>query len=181
MSVWQMPQAASLTSTSPAFGSARSTSVTLSGCPNSSRTAARIRMRATLSRRPSGTIRRVKGALRDEAPTVRQGLRHAFLRTRGSEGHSAFARRRDGHMTKARKRIAALMAAGLVVSALGAPAALAGGSCEPPPKKQKCNSGRGNGSEGCDPGNSSTSANGSTGQNQGGDEGGPIHGGTGAP
>jgi hypothetical protein len=51
----------------------------------------------------------------------------------------------------------------------------------PPPKKQHCNSGRGNGSEGCDPGNSSTSSNGSTGQNQGGDEGGPIHGGTGAP
>jgi hypothetical protein len=84
-------------------------------------------------------------------------------------------------MTKARKRLATLMTAGLLVSALGAPAALAGGYCEPPPTKQKCNSGRGNGSEGCDPGNSSTSANGSTGQNQGGDEGGPIHGGTGAP
>ena len=50
-----------------------------------------------------------------------------------------------------------------------------------PPKKQKCNAGRGNGSEGCDPGKSSTNPNGSTGQNQGGDEGGPIHGGTGAP
>jgi hypothetical protein len=47
--------------------------------------------------------------------------------------------------------------------------------------KKKCNAGRGNGSEGCDPGNSSTSPNGSTGQNQGGDEGGPIRGGTGAP
>ena len=48
-------------------------------------------------------------------------------------------------------------------------------------QKKKCNAGRGNGSEGCDPGNSSTSPNGSTGQNQGGDEGGPIRGGTGAP
>ena len=47
--------------------------------------------------------------------------------------------------------------------------------------KKKCNAGRGNGSEGCDPGNSSTNPNGTTGQNQGGDEGGPIHGGTGAP
>ena len=51
----------------------------------------------------------------------------------------------------------------------------------PPPENQNCNAGRSNGSEGCDPGKSSTSANGSTGQNQGGDEGGPIHGGTGAP
>ena len=54
--------------------------------------------------------------------------------------------------------------------------------CPPPePSGKHCNAGRGNGSEGCDPGNSSTSANGSTGQNQGGDEGGPIQGGTGAP
>jgi hypothetical protein len=54
--------------------------------------------------------------------------------------------------------------------------------CPPPDnQKQHCNAGRGNGSEGCDPGNSSTSANGSTGQNMGGDEGGPISGGTGAP
>ena len=52
---------------------------------------------------------------------------------------------------------------------------------DPKPEKQKCNSGRGNGSEGCDPGKSSTSPDGSTGQNQGGDEGGPIRGGTGAP
>jgi hypothetical protein len=50
----------------------------------------------------------------------------------------------------------------------------------PPPEKKHCNAGRGNGSEGCDPGNSSTSADGSTGQNMGGDEGGPISGGTGA-
>src|SRR4051794_19455601 len=41
-SVWQTPQAASRTSASPALGSARSTSCTDSGCPNSSRTAARI-------------------------------------------------------------------------------------------------------------------------------------------
>jgi hypothetical protein len=47
--------------------------------------------------------------------------------------------------------------------------------------KAHCNAGRGNGSEGCDPGNSSTSPTGDAGQNQGGDEGGPIHGGTGAP
>src|SRR4029077_12962539 len=42
MSVWQTPQATRRTSTSPAFGSARSTSWTSSGRPNSSSTAARI-------------------------------------------------------------------------------------------------------------------------------------------
>jgi hypothetical protein len=71
-----------------------------------------------------------------------------------------------------------------VAAALGvlaAPAA-AWDPCPPPPEeKQNCNAGRGNGSEGCDPGNSSTAADGSAGQNQGGDEGGPIRGGTGAP
>jgi hypothetical protein len=68
------------------------------------------------------------------------------------------------------------------VAALGVVAAPAvAWYCPPPDQKQKCNAGRGNGSEGCDPGNSSTSADGSTGQNQGGDEGGPIRGGTGAP
>ncbi|MEK6328734.1 MAG: hypothetical protein AABM66_14600 [Actinomycetota bacterium] len=64
---------------------------------------------------------------------------------------------------------------------LAAPIALAGDYCPEPPAKKKCNAGRGNGSEGCDPGNSSTSSGGNTGQNQGGDEGGPIQGGTGAP
>ena len=67
-----------------------------------------------------------------------------------------------------------------VMGVFAAPA-LAGDYCPPPEEKQKCNAGRGNGSEGCDPGNSSTSPDGSTGQNQGGDEGGPIRGGTGAP
>jgi uncharacterized membrane protein len=69
----------------------------------------------------------------------------------------------------------------LSLSVLAAPAVA--WYCPPPDDggKQHCNAGRGNGSEGCDPGNSSTSANGSTGQNQGGDEGGPIQGGTGAP
>ena len=86
-------------------------------------------------------------------------------------------------MTKVKRRITALMAAAMLASALAPAVALAGDYCPPPdkPKKQKCNSGRGNGSEGCDPGNSSTSPDGSTGQNQGGDEGGPIRGGTGAP
>src|SRR5512146_3064286 len=42
MSVWQTPHAASRTSTSPALGSARSTSWTARGRPNCSRTAARI-------------------------------------------------------------------------------------------------------------------------------------------
>ena len=42
MSVWQTPHATSRTSTSPAFGSASSTSWTTSGLPNSSNTAARI-------------------------------------------------------------------------------------------------------------------------------------------
>jgi hypothetical protein len=75
----------------------------------------------------------------------------------------------------------ACVTAAAAFGVLAAPAA-AWDTCPPPtPEKQKCNAGRGNGSEGCDPGNSSTSADGSTGQNQGGDEGGPIHGGTGAP
>ena len=80
--------------------------------------------------------------------------------------------------------MSAVLAAAMLSSVLAAPAALAGGYCPPKPlpdQKENCNAGRGNGSEGCDPGNSSTSADGSTGQNQGGDEGGPIRGGTGAP
>src|SRR5215210_3993700 len=44
MSVWQTPHAFNRTSTSPASGPARSSSVTFSGAPNSSRTAARIFM-----------------------------------------------------------------------------------------------------------------------------------------
>ena len=86
-------------------------------------------------------------------------------------------------MTKFKRRVTGLMATGLLTAAL-APAAALASYCEtppPPPKKQKCNAGRGNGSEGCDPGNSSTSPTGNAGQNQGGDEGGPIRGGTGAP
>ena len=75
----------------------------------------------------------------------------------------------------------ACVTAAVAVGVLAAPAA-AWYPCPPPPEeKQKCNAGRGNGSEGCDPGNSSTSPTGDAGQNQGGDEGGPIHGGTGAP
>ena len=66
-------------------------------------------------------------------------------------------------------------------AALGVLAAPAAAWYCPPPAQKHCNAGRGNGSEGCDPGKSSTSANGSTGQNMGGDEGGPIQGGTGAP
>ena len=71
----------------------------------------------------------------------------------------------------------AVMALGVAVPAV----AVAGDYCppKPPAEKQNCNAGRGNGSEGCDPGNSSTSADGSTGQNMGGDEGGPVSGGTG--
>jgi hypothetical protein len=79
--------------------------------------------------------------------------------------------------------VVVLMLAGLTLGAAagwGKKTAPKGGAAEVQYKK-KCNAGRGNGSEGCDPGNSSTSANGSTGQNQGGDEGGPIRGGTGAP
>jgi len=80
-----------------------------------------------------------------------------------------------------RKRFGIVAVVGVLCGAI-APTALAGGTCYPPPTNGKhCNAGRGNGSEGCDPGNSSTSANGSTGQNMGGDEGGPISGGTGAP
>jgi hypothetical protein len=82
-----------------------------------------------------------------------------------------------------KKKMAALLSSLMLAGVVLAPAAFAGGYCPPPepPKKQKCNAGRGNGSEGCDPGNSSTSPDGSTGQNQGGDEGGSIRGGTGAP
>jgi len=82
------------------------------------------------------------------------------------------------------RRISALCAVSALALGVSLPTvAWATDYCPPPPptEKQKCNAGRGNGSEGCDPGNSSTSADGSTGQNQGGDEGGPIQGGTGAP
>ena len=82
------------------------------------------------------------------------------------------------------RRAGALAAS--AVTALGAavPAAAVARRLLPeaaPPQKQKCNAGRGNGSEGCDPGNSSTSPTGDAGQNMGGDEGGPISGGTAAP
>jgi hypothetical protein len=83
------------------------------------------------------------------------------------------------------RRVGALAASAVMAVGVAAPAvAAAGDYCPPPyppPAKKHCNAGRGNGSEGCDPGNSSTSADGSTGQNMGGDEGGPISGGTGAP
>ena len=77
------------------------------------------------------------------------------------------------------RRIATLAVGGVLAITVAAPA-VAGYTC-PPDKPPKCNSGRGNGSEGCDPGRSSTASDGSLGQNQGGDEGGPIRGGTGAP
>ncbi len=86
-------------------------------------------------------------------------------------------------MLKVKRRVAAILATGLLATAMAPAAALATGYCPPPepPKKQKCNAGRGNGSEGCDPGKSSTSPTGKGGQNQGGDENGPIRGGTAAP
>jgi hypothetical protein len=85
-------------------------------------------------------------------------------------------------MPKLKRKFTMLVASGAIgLSALAAPIALAGDYCPEPPAKKKCNAGRGNGSEGCDPGNSSTSDTGNAGQNQGGDEGGPIQGGTGAP
>jgi Spy/CpxP family protein refolding chaperone len=85
-------------------------------------------------------------------------------------------------MTLTRRTSAALAASMLALAAAAPGIAAAGDYCPPPePAKKHCNAGRGNGSEGCDPGNSSTSANGTTGQNMGGDEGGPIRGGTGAP
>src|SRR4051794_30706371 len=67
MSVWQTPHASRRTSTSPAFGSARSSSWTTSGLPNFSRTAARIFMRETLSAIP---FMRAFGSLQD-CPTSR--------------------------------------------------------------------------------------------------------------
>ena len=78
-------------------------------------------------------------------------------------------------MKRTMKKFSAVMAAAIVATSLAAPAAMAGGKGD----GTHCNSGRGNGSEGCDPGNSSTNPNGTTGQNQGGDEGGPVSGGTG--
>jgi hypothetical protein len=72
------------------------------------------------------------------------------------------------------RRVGALAASAVMTVGVAAPAvAVAGDYCPPPyppPAKKHCNAGRGNGSEGCDPGNSSTSADGSTGQNMGGDE-----------
>jgi hypothetical protein len=82
------------------------------------------------------------------------------------------------------RRVGALAASAVMALGVAVPAvAVAGDYCppKPPPEKQKCNAGRGNGSEGRDPGSSSTSPTGDAGQNMGGDEGGPISGGTGAP
>ena len=81
------------------------------------------------------------------------------------------------------RKMSAVLAASILALSAAAPGIAAAGDYCPPPKhhKKNCNAGRGNGSEGCDPGNSSTSGNGTTGQNMGGDEGGPINGGTGAP
>jgi hypothetical protein len=89
-------------------------------------------------------------------------------------------------MLMVRRRLAAATVGTVLGLGALAPAALAWDPCYPPPppppeEKVHCNAGRGNGSEGCDPGNSSTAADGSAGQNMGGDEGGPISGGTGAP
>jgi hypothetical protein len=83
-------------------------------------------------------------------------------------------------MSRFKSKVAVASIAGaLAVGSLGAPLAFADGGGGGDAKK--CNAGRGNGSEGCDPGKSSTAADGSAGQNMGGDEGGPISGGTGAP
>jgi hypothetical protein len=76
-----------------------------------------------------------------------------------------------------RKGLALALSAAIGVGALAAPLAFAGGKGD----GSGCNAGRGNGSEGCDPGNSSTALDGTAGQNMGGDEGGPISGGTAAP
>jgi hypothetical protein len=79
-------------------------------------------------------------------------------------------------MTLKRKLVVLASSAMFAVGALAAPAGA--WENEPPDnEKQKCNAGRGNGSEGCDPGNSSTSPTGDAGQNQGGDECGPTRGG----
>jgi hypothetical protein len=81
------------------------------------------------------------------------------------------------------RKVGALSASAVMALGVAVPAvAIAGDYCPPPDGKVHCNAGRGNGSEGCDPGNSSTTPEtGASGQNQGGDEGGPIQGGTGAP
>ncbi len=63
-------------------------------------------------------------------------------------------------------RRAGIVAAGIILGLLGfTGAAFAEDYCPPPepPKKEKCNAGNGNGSEGCDPGNSGEN-------NRGGDE-----------
>jgi hypothetical protein len=84
-------------------------------------------------------------------------------------------------MKRITRKFAAFMTAAVLVSSFAAPAAMAGVPGDGGGGKGTgCNAGRGNGSEGCDPGNSSTTPNGTTGQNMGGDEGGPISGGTGA-
>src|ERR1700729_1977419 len=99
ISVWQTPQAASRTSTSPALGSARSSSVTFSGWPNCSSTAARIftvfllsadgRGRGAGARCPSSLrsvvalgVERVEHQLQHPRPVL--GL-HSLGRARGGE------------------------------------------------------------------------------------------------
>jgi len=81
-----------------------------------------------------------------------------------------------------KRRLSALaVGSALAIGVLAAPAAAWDNYPPPDDGKQNCNAGRGNGSEGCDPGNSSILASGFGGQNMGGDEGGPISGGTAAP
>ena len=84
--MWQTPHATSRTSTSPAFGSASSTSWIASGAPNSSRTAALMRI-GRLSSRPMAEIRPFTAlALRRARPrgrrraAVRRHLRRAARR-----------------------------------------------------------------------------------------------------
>src|SRR5450755_821705 len=75
MSVWHTPHARRRTSASPGPGSARSTSVTLSGRPNSSSTAARIFTLELLSRRgPTATLLGRRRAVAFHRPLTLDGM-----------------------------------------------------------------------------------------------------------
>src|SRR3954471_20839731 len=96
MSVWQTPQATSRTSTSPAFGSASSTSVTFSGCPNSSSTAARILIaRCSLGvalLRPAVLTGRAQAPERDLGLVHHEPVRVGGIQARRRAGHAADVR-----------------------------------------------------------------------------------------
>ena len=130
MSVWQTPQATRRTSTSPALGSARSISCTTSGFPNSSSTAARIRM--CLPPRgqclTAGTLARAqrhaqaRRAHREAEALARLGAGGLPLEVAGEHRQRGLALQEGEVAARAEARAGAEGEEGLGVGAVGEPA-----------------------------------------------------------